>query len=118
MSDTGSTPTDSQDPGSLWKLTNLDPMLLNLMVTAITAVCALFGIEIGDDKAKLIAVIVFLLVVVGMQVWARARTLSKKKVLAFVPDPVEAPHIVRPGDATTTATDARVLHAVRATPGA
>lgn len=111
-----STDGTDQDPSSLWKLVHLDPIMLNLIVTAITGVAALFGVVVAEEKAKLIAVAIFLVVVAGMQIWARAKTLSKKKVLAFVPDPTGAPATVCPGQATTTASDIRVLAAV-STPG-
>lgn len=112
MSQTG---TDPQDAGSMWKLVHLDPAMLGLIVSLAISIAALFGVTLTEGTAKLIAVIVALLVTLGTQIWVRARTLSKKKVLAYVPDPTDSEPAVCPGPATTSAPTIDVMSAVRTT---
>lgn len=113
MSDTGS---DPQDPSSLWKLVNLDPSKLAMLVTMVTGIAATFGVTVAEEKAKGIAILAFLVITVGMQAWQRRRVIPAKKVLAYVPDPTDPEPAVVPGAATTSASTADVMAAVR-TPG-
>lgn len=106
----------SQDSSAVWKFVHLDPVLLQMCVTLVTGVLAMFGVTLGEESIKVVVSLAFLAVVVGMQIWTRARTMSKKKVLAYVSDPTRPAPAVIAGEATTAAPAGIVLDAVRSTP--
>jgi uncharacterized membrane protein YqjE len=114
MSSEGSNQSPNEDLSGWGRLVHLDPVLLAALVTVVTGVAALFGVELTDGKAHLIAVVVLAVVVLGAQLWARRKTLARRKVLAYLPDPVDRPRAIAAGPATVTGvTDARIVAAVR-----
>lgn len=117
MSSNESDQSPNGDLSGIGKLLHLDPVLVAAMVTVITTVAALFGVELSHGKAEVFAVVGLAIIVIGAQLWARRKTLARRKVLAFLPDPVDKPNRVAAGTAVTTASDSTVIRAVRMSPG-
>jgi hypothetical protein len=103
----------NEDLGGLAKLFKFDPALVAAVVTVITAVAAAFGVELTHGRAELFAMVALGVVNVAALLWARRKTMSKHKVLAYMPDPVDRPRAVAAGPAVTAASDVAVLNAAR-----
>ncbi len=95
MSEYGSQPKDSV----LWKLVNLEPAVWRGIVVAVLAVLAAVGIKVAPGVPDLAFLVVLAVLPVFQGLWTKSAVTPNAKVAVVVPDPVEAPSIVRAGEA-------------------
>lgn len=104
--------TDPQD-SIWWKLVHLDPALFRGLVIAVITVLGAFGILISPDLTdSLVGVLVAGMAVV-QALWTRAGVTANARVAVVVPDPVNAPNTVAPGEAATSAPVEEIIEAAR-----
>lgn len=99
-----------------WKVIHLNPVLFRAAVVAVFVLVGTLGFHFGAAEAVADAATT-VLVTVGALVaalWARNGVAPMAKVVAYQPDPVDAPNLVVPGPATAPAvTDSELLRVAR-----
>jgi hypothetical protein len=97
-----------------WKLVHLDPALIRGLVMAGVLVASSLGILISPDVPNSFIGFIAALLAIIQAVWTRQAVTPNAKVAVIVPDPINAPGIVKPGNAVTDATPAAIIDAARA----
>lgn len=91
-----------EDPGFWWKLVHLDPVLLRGAVISIAALIGTFGLAVGDQKVEAFLGAIAALLFLVQALWTRKSVVPNAKVVAYKPDPVNAPTVLAPGPAVST----------------
>lgn len=91
-----------EDPGFWWKLVHLDPVLLRGAVIAGAALAGSLGFAIGDQKVEAFLAAAAALMYLVQALWTRKAVVPNAKVVAYKPDPVDAPTVIAPGPAVST----------------
>lgn len=105
-----------QDKGPLWNLVHLNPALYIALVVAVCGAIGAFGLVVSGEQKEALGSLVLALVAVIQGVWTGTKTTANKKVVVVAPDPVSQPHLVEPGEATTSASPGAIIDAAKQTP--
>lgn len=92
---------DYEAPGFLEKLAKLDPAIVRaLIITVVGIVGAIVGHQVGNEVVDTIVnfALALLALVAGLVI--RPAVTPNAKVLAYKPNPVDAPNLIAPGEAT------------------
>lgn len=95
-----------------WKLTHLDPAVYKGLVVAVIGLLAAFGVAIAPDIPDQVIGLVVALMAIVQAIWTRRDVTPNAKVVAYLPDPFK-PAAIAPGEATTTASDNKILDAAK-----
>lgn len=108
-------PEDSNEPRDTiwWRLVHLDPALLRAFIVAAFLLAGGLGLSFATDLPDTLITFIsaFLMLVQGL--WTRGAVTANARVAVLVPDPIDAPDVVAPGEAVTTASSADVTYAAR-----
>lgn len=107
---------DEVNPGSnsLWyRLVHLNPTLWRGLVVATVGLLLSIGVRISPDIPDNVILFIVALAAVLQGIWTRPAVTANAKVVTFLPDPVNEPAAISPGEAITTATDRAVIDAAR-----
>jgi len=96
-----------------WKLVHLEPTLLRGVLTGLIGLAGALGILITPGLSDTILGFWVPLMAVLQIILTRSGVTANARVAVLVPDPVNAPQKVEPGEAVTTATDRNILKAAR-----
>lgn len=99
-----------------WKLVHLDPAIFRGLVMAAVLVLGSVGIFVSDELANNLVIAWVAIMAVVQALWTRRAVTANARVAVAVPDPVNAPDVVAPGEAATDAPAAAIIEAAR-TPG-
>lgn len=105
-------PNEPQD-SFWWKLINLDPALVRGVVIAVVALLGTFGILVSDQLSDNLVALLLAILAIVQAVWTKRAVTPNAKVVVRAPDPVNAPDVVAPGEAVTTATSNDIVEAAR-----
>lgn len=105
-------PNEPQD-NIWWKLVHLDPALFRGLVIAVITVLGAFGILISPDLTDSLVGVLVAVMAVAQALWTRAGVTANARVVVAVPDPVNAPDAVVPGEAVTDAPAEEIVEAAR-----
>jgi hypothetical protein len=110
----------TENPGFLERLTSLNPAVVRGVVVAVVALIVLItGKAIDDSTVDVIANVILLLLPIVAGLFIRPAVTANAKVIALKPDPVGAPNVIAPGEATVTPEQAaQVVDAAVNTPRA
>lgn len=101
-----------------WRLANLNPALWRMLVTAVFAVASALGLTVVAGLDEKIVGLIFVLAMIVQAVWTRRGVTANARVVSYLPDPVNRPGRILPGEAVTTAPPSKILDAARDTPQA
>lgn len=99
---------------SLWyRLVHLNPTLWRGLVVAVVALLLSVGVKVSPEIPDNVILFITALAAVLQALWTKPAVTANAKVVAFLPDPVNEPATVCPGEAVTTASDRAVIDAAR-----
>lgn len=98
-----------------YRLVNLNPALLRGIIMALVLVAGSAGILIAPGLPDALIGFIAAALALVQALWTRSAVTPNAKVSVYVPDPINAPHIVESGDAVTTASNASIIDAAKAT---
>lgn len=98
---------------ALWKFVHLDPALFRGVIMAGVLALSSAGIIISDDIPNSIIGFVAAMLAMVQAIWTRNGVTPNAKVAVSVPDPINAPNVVAPGEAVTNAHAAAIITAAR-----
>lgn len=97
----------TENPSFLQRLAALNPAVVRSIIVAVVALIVLVtGKAVDDNTVDTIVSVVLLLLPIVAGLFIRAAVTPNAKVIAFKPDPVEAPEVIHPGEATIEPTPA------------
>lgn len=96
-----------------WRLVNLNPALLRGLIMATVLLLSSVGILVSPEVPNSLIGFIATVLAIVQALWTRGAVTPNAKVAVFVPDPVNAPHVVEAGDAATTAGGAQIITAAR-----
>lgn len=102
-----------QNDNFWYRLTKLDPALFRGLVIAAVAILASIGVAINPALPDALVGLIWALSAVVQALWTRPAVTANARVAVSVPDPINNPHIVAPGEAVTTASDSAIINAAK-----
>lgn len=105
-----------ENPGFWWRFVHLDPALLRAFIVAAFLLAGGLGLSFATDLPDNLITFISAALMLIQGLWTRSSVTANARVLVRVPDPVNRPGVVVPGEAVTTASDARILSAASDTP--
>jgi hypothetical protein len=96
-----------------WRLVHLDPAVYRGLVVAVVGLLATLGVAVTPGLPDSLVIVIIMSMAVIQGLWTRSGVTPNAKVVSYLPDPFK-PSAISPGDATTTASDSKVLTAARA----
>lgn len=91
----------TENPGFLERLAALNPAVVRSIIVAVVAVIVLVtGKAIDDSTVDIVANVILLLLPIVAGLFIRKAVTANAKVIAFQPDPINAPEVIHPGEAT------------------
>jgi hypothetical protein len=96
-----------------WRLVHLDPAVFRGLVVAIVGLLATLGVAVAPGLPDSLIVVIVMGMAVIQGLWTRNGVTPNAKVVTYLADPSK-PSAILPGDATTTASDSKILTAARA----
>lgn len=102
--------------GFWYRLVHLDPALFRGLVVAVVALLASVGIAVTPALPDALIAVIAIVFAIVQALWTKSGVVPNEKVLAYVPDPVNAPDEIAAGSALTGANNDVIIEASRATP--
>jgi hypothetical protein len=100
-----------------WRLIHLNPVLFRSAVVTLVSLLAMFGVLVSPGLPDQLTAVITTVGAVVAALWSRDGVTPMEKVVVYQPDPVGAPKVVLPGEATADrTTDQAIINAARATP--
>lgn len=103
-------------PDLVKRIVQLDPALLRGLIVAAALLLASFGVVISNNTQTAILGFIAAIIALLQGLWTRNAVTPNAKVAVVIPDPINAPHIVAPGSAVTTAPESDIIAAAKAVP--
>lgn len=101
-----------QQDSFLWRFTNLQPAVYKGVVVGLVGLLAALGVVISPDIPDQVILFTTALMAMIQALWTKESVTPNAKVLAYLDDP-SRPRSITAGEATTTASDAAIIDAVR-----
>lgn len=99
-----------------WRLVHLEPTVLRGVLTGLLGLAGALGILISPGLPDQILGVWVPLMALVQLLWTRPGVTANARVVVALPDPVDAPGTVVPGEATTTATTGQIIDAAKDVP--
>jgi hypothetical protein len=99
-----------------WRLVHLEPTLLRGVLTGIIGLAGALGILIAPGLPDQILGLWVPLAALVQAMVTRPAVTANARVVVAMPDPVNQPGTVVPGEATTTASNTQILDAAKDIP--
>lgn len=96
-----------------YKLTKLDPALFRGLIVAVVALLASIGVAISPALPESLISVFAVVAAIVQALWTRQAVTANARVAVEVPDPVNNPHEVIPGEAVTTASNSEIIAAAK-----
>lgn len=102
--------------GFWYRLVHLNPALFRGLVMATVLLFASVGIRVSPEVPDSVILFLGAVFAIVQALWTAPSVTSNEKVVVYVPDPVNKPGEVAPGNATTSASNFEILEAAEGTP--
>lgn len=96
-----------------WKLVHLNPALLRGLIMAVVVALGSTGILVSGELPDTLLGVWVAVAGIIQALWTRGAVTANARVAVAVPDPVNAPNTVVPGEAVVYAPSAEIAHAAR-----
>lgn len=98
------------------RLVQLDPALLRGLVMATVFLLGTLGVVVTPELPDALVGWIAVVLAIVQALWTRGAVTPNKKVLVYVPDPIEKPNAVEAGEAVTLASTVAILEAAMESP--
>lgn len=105
----------TENPSWLERIAALDPAIVRgVIVTVVGIIVAVTGKVIDNSTVELISTCVLAILGLLAAILIRPAVTPNAKVLAFKPDPVDAPLVIQPGEAVIEDSEDQKLNVLNA----
>lgn len=95
----------------LKRMASLEPAVLRGVIISAVWVVTSFGIAVSPQIPDSLIALSAALLALAQAFWTRPAVTANDRVAVYVPDPVNAPEVVKAGNAITTATPNQIYQA-------